>query len=73
LATFSKLAEVAPKQPVIVKHDPARKLAARRAPVPSAAAKNHSVREAHANPKPPIRTTLLADIAGRIGQIFKVN
>jgi len=73
LATFSKLAEVAPKQPVIVKHDPARKLAARRALVPSAAAKNHNLREAQVNAKPPIRTTFLADLAGRFGQIFKVN
>jgi hypothetical protein len=75
LAAFSKLAEVAPKQPIIVKHDPARKLAARRVPPPppSAAAKNHNLREAQVNAKPPIRTTFLADLAGRFGQIFKVN
>jgi hypothetical protein len=75
LATFSKLAEVAAKQPVIARREPARKLAARHAapPPPGAAAKNHNLREAQANAKPPIRTTFLGDIAGRLGQIFKVN
>jgi len=73
LATFSKLAELAPKQPIAVKHEPPRKLVARRAPAPAPAAKNHNVREAQANAKPPIRTTFLADLAGRFGQIFKVN
>jgi hypothetical protein len=74
LAAFS-LAEIAPKKPVTVKNDPARKMAARRAPspAPGAAAKNHNVREAQANAKPPVRTTFLDDIAGRFGQIFKVN
>ena len=75
LATVSRLAEVAPKQPIAVKREPPRKVAARRAPppVPGPAAKNHNAREAQANAKPPIRTTFLADLAGRFGQIFKVN
>jgi hypothetical protein len=75
LPAFSKLAEVAPKQPIAVKRDPARKVAARRAPppAPGPAAKNYNLREVQANAKPPIRTTFLDDIAGRFGQIFKVN
>jgi hypothetical protein len=35
--------------------------------------KNYPVREAELNAKPPIKTTLLDDIAGRFGQLFKVN
>ncbi len=73
LAAFSSSAEVAPKKPATVKRDPARKVAARQVPAPGAAAKNHNLREAQLNAKPPIRTTFLDDIAGRLGQIFKVN
>jgi len=75
LAAFSLLAEVVAKKPIAVKRDPARKLAARHAPppMPNAVAKNHNLREAQTNAKPPIRTTFLDDIAGRLGQIFKVN
>jgi hypothetical protein len=75
LAAFSKLAQVAPKSPSAVKHDPARKVAAHRAPPPppAPAAKNNNLREAQAIAKPPIRPTFLADLAGRFGQLFKVN
>ena len=75
LPTFSALAAVAANRPVVARNDPPRKLATRRAPslVAGAAAKIHNVREAQSKPKPPIGATLLADIAGRIGQIFKVN
>jgi hypothetical protein len=73
LPTFSALAAVAANKPVIARNDPPKKLAARRAPPPTAAAKNHNVREAQPKAKPPVATTLLADIAGRIGQIFRVN
>ena len=73
LAAFSSSAEVAPKKPATVKRDPARKVAARQVRAPGAAAKNHNLREAKLNAKPPIRTTFLDDIAGRLGQIFKVN
>jgi len=75
LASFSKLADVAANKPVTVRREPARKLAARHAPPPppGAVAKNHDPREAQASAKPPIRTTFLADIAGRLGHMFKVN
>jgi len=75
LPTFSALAAVAANKPVVARNDPPRKLAVRRAPspVPGAVAKNHNVREAQSKPKPPTGATLLADIAGRIGQIFRVN
>jgi hypothetical protein len=35
--------------------------------------KNYPVREAELNAKPPIKTTFPDDIAGRFGQLFKVN
>jgi hypothetical protein len=38
-----------------------------------AAVKNHPVREAEQDTKPPVKTTFLEDIAGRFGQMFKVN
>ena len=87
LPTFSILAEVAqvpPKKTIIAKHesakitpkrDPAKKVVANRvAPQPHiAAVSEKSVREAELDAKPPVKTTLLDDIAGRFGQIFKVN
>jgi hypothetical protein len=75
LPAFSNLAEVAPKSPITVKRDPARKVDTRRAPsqAPTVAAKNYNVREAQVNAKPPVRTMLLDDIAGRLGQMFKMN
>jgi hypothetical protein len=75
LAAFSTLSEVAANRPATAKREPARKLAARHAapPMRHATANNHNLREAQANAKSPIRTTLLDDIAGRLGQIFKVN
>jgi hypothetical protein len=75
LAQFFTLAAVAPKKPITAKRDAARKVAARRAPppAPGPAAKNDNLREAQLNAKPPVRTTFLGDIAGRFGQIFKVN
>jgi hypothetical protein len=62
-----------------------KKVADRVAPQgPIAAAKNYPVREAERDTKPPtkpgerdsqppVKTTFLDDIAGRFGQIFKVN
>jgi len=38
-----------------------------------AAVKNHPVREAEQDTKPPVKTTFLEDIAGRFGQMLKVN
>jgi len=87
LPTFSILAQVAqvtPKKTIIAKHepakitekrDPAKKVVANRvAPQPHiAAVREKPVREAELDAKPPVRTTLLDDIAGRFGQIFKMN
>ena len=78
LPTFSVLAEVAqviPKKTIIVKREPAKKLVTSRvAPqAPIAAAKNYPVREAEQDTKPPIKTTFLDDIAGRVGKLFKTN
>ena len=71
---------------ITAKRDPEKKIVARRvAPQPHiAAVKNGPVREAERDTKPPVRTaeldakplvktTFLDDIAGRFGQIFKVN
>ncbi len=69
LPTFSTVAEVAPKKPITLKRDPARVTPRKHL----AATKNYPVREAELNAKPPIKTTLLDDIAGRFGQLFKVN
>ena len=70
---------------ITAKRDPEKKIVARRvAPQPHiAAVKKGPVREAERDTKPPIKpaerdnqpvkTTFLDDIAGRFGQIFKVN
>jgi hypothetical protein len=74
LPPFSTVAQVPPK-PITVKRDPAKKLVTNRV-VPQAhiaAVKNYPVREAEQDTKPPVKTTFLDDIAGRFGQIFKVN
>ena len=75
LPTLSILAQVAPKKPITAKRDPAKKVVTKRvAPqAPIAAVKNHAVREAEQDTKPPVKTTFLDDIAGRFGQLFKVN
>jgi len=78
LPTFSILAQVAqvtPKKTIIVKREPAKKLVTSRvAPqAPIDAAKNYPVREAEQDTKPPIKTTFLDDIAGRVGKLFKTN
>jgi hypothetical protein len=78
LSTFSNLAEIAqvtPKKTVVAKREPAKKVVTNRvAPqAPIAAAKNHPVREAEQDTKPLVRTTLLDDIAGRFGKLFKTN
>jgi hypothetical protein len=75
LPAFSTLAETVPKKPIPVKRDSARKVAIHRAPLQAltAAMKNYNARDAQPNTRPPIRTTLLDDIAGRFGQMFKVN
>ncbi len=86
--TFSILAQVtqvsSPKKTIIAKREPAKITAKREpskavvanriAPQPHIAAVTEKpVREAELDAKPPGKTTLLEDIAGRFGQIFKVN
>ena len=84
LPTFSILAQVTPKKTIIAKRDPAIKVVTNRVAPQAhiaavknhpdiAAVKNHPVREAEQDTKPPVKTTFLDDIAGRFGQIFKVN
>ena len=83
LPAFSTLAQVTPKTiaekrdpaKVTAKRDPAKKVVANRvAPQEHiAAVKNYPVREAERYTKPPVKTTFLDDIAGRFGQLFKVN
>ena len=71
---------------ITAKRDPAKKVATNRVAPQAhiAAVKNHPVREAERDTKPPIRTaeldtkppvktTFLEDIAGRFGQMFKMN
>ena len=87
LPTFSILAQVAqvtPKKTIIAKHEPA-KITAKREPLKTIAANRVApqphiaavtekpVREAELDAKPSVKTTLLDDIAGRFGQIFKMN
>jgi hypothetical protein len=82
LPAFSTLAQVTPKTitekrdhaKITAKRDPAKKVVANRvAPqVHIAAVKNFPVR-AEQDTKPPAKTTFLDDIAGRFGQMFKVN
>ena len=77
------LAQVAPKtisekrEPakITAKRDPAKRVVANRgAPkVHIAAVKNFPAREAKEDTKPAGKTTFFDDIAGRFGQIFKVN
>ena len=84
LPAFSTLAQVTPKTiiekrdaaKITAKREPAKKVVANRvapqahiAPVK----KNYPVREAERDTKPPVKTTFLDDIAGRFGQMFKVN
>jgi hypothetical protein len=75
LPTFSIVAQVTPKKTIIAKREPAKKVVTNRV-VPQAhiaAAKNYPVREAEQDTKPPVKTTFLDDVAGRFGQMFKVN
>jgi len=77
------LAQAAPKTntekrdpaKLTAKRDPAKKIVAHRgAPqVHIAAVKNFPAREAKEDTKPAAKTTFFDDIAGRFGQIFKVN
>jgi hypothetical protein len=76
LPAFATTAQVTPKKkPITVKRDPAKMVVTHRAPsqVHTATTKNYAVREAEPDTRPPVKTTLLEDIAGRFGQIFKVN
>jgi hypothetical protein len=75
LPAFSTLAQVALKSPASVKREPARKVASRRASpqAPSASTKTYNVREYQPIVQPPSRTTFLAEIAERFGQMLKVN
>ena len=77
------LAQAAPKTntekrdpaKLTAKRDPAKKIVAHRgAPqVHIAAVKNFPAREAKEDTKPAVKTTFFDDIAGRFGQMFKVN
>jgi hypothetical protein len=75
LPTLSVLAEVAAKKPNTAKRKPAKKVVANRVVSKAhiAAAKNDPVREAQQDTKPLIKTTFLDNIAGRFGQMLKVN
>ena len=72
LPTLPILTQVAPKKPITAKRDPAKKVVTNRV-APQAPRKNYPVREAEQDTKPPVKTTFLDDIAGRFGQMFKVN
>jgi len=83
LPEFSTLPQV-PQKPVPEKRDhekinakshPAKKVVANRAApkVHVAAVKNFPAREFKQDTKPADKTTFLDDIAGRLGQLFKVN
>ena len=75
LPTFSTLAQVTPRKTITAKREPAKKVATNRvAPQANiAAVKNYPEREAERDTRPPIKTTLLDEIAGRFGQMFKMN
>ena len=74
LPAFSTLAQVTPKT-ITAKRDPAKKVVANRVAlkVHVAAVKNLPAREFKQDTKPADKTTFLDDIAGRLGQMFKVN
>ena len=75
LPTFSIVTQVTPKKTIIAKHEPAKKVVTNRVAPQAhiAAVKNYPVREAEQDTKPPVKTTFLDEIAGRFGQMFKVN
>ena len=75
LPTFSIVTQLTPKKTIIAKREPAKKVVTNRVAPQAhiAAAKNYPVREAEQDTKPPVKTTFLDDIAGRFGQMFKVN
>ena len=73
LPTFSTVTQVAPKKLNAAKRNPAKMVATHRAVSQVPAAKNYVVREAESNAKPPVETSFLEDIAGRFGQMFKIN
>ena len=83
LPAFSTLAQVTPKTitekrdaaKITAKREPAKKVVANRVAPQAhiAAVQNHPVRDTERDTKPDIKTTLLDDIAGRFGQMFKMN
>jgi len=75
LPTFSIVTQVTPKKTIIAKREPAKKVVTNRVAPQAhiAAVKNYPVREAELVTKPPVKTTFLDEIAGRFGQMFKVN
>ena len=75
LPTFSILAQATPKKTITVKREHAKKVVTNRVAPQAhiAAARNYPVREAEQDTKPPVKTTFLDDIAGRFGQMFKMN
>ena len=75
LPTFSKLAEVVMTQVNASKYITGKSLVGRRTTSKAhlMIAKKSNVREVKSSTVPPVRTTFLHDIAGRFGQMFKVN
>jgi len=75
LPTFSIVTQVTPKKTITAKREPAKKVVTNRVAPQAhiAAVKNYPVREAEQDTKPPVKTTFLDEIAGRFGQMFKVN
>ena len=84
LSVLAEVAQVTPKKTIIAKREHAKATAKRDPPKPVAAYRvapqphiagvtEKPVREVELDAKPPVKTTLLDDIAGRFGQIFKVN
>jgi hypothetical protein len=69
------VAQLVPKKSNAAKRDPAKKVATYRAAslVHTAAASSSTTREAEQDVRQPIKTSFLYDIAGRLGQLFKVN
>lgn len=75
LPAFSVIAQLAPKKSNATKRVPAKMAATHRSlsQAQTAATNNYAGRESELDTGPPVKTTLLGEIAGRFGQLFKVN
>jgi hypothetical protein len=75
LPTFSSLGQATPKKTITARREPQKKVATNRVAAQPhiAAVKNYPLREAERDTKPPIKTTLLDEIAGRFRQMLKMN